>query len=394
MIIIPKPSERNLYYLFSLGEIGGSIPAGIFLSVIDISHNAGLGEVIQKNVQLQSFQSLDAIAAIRHGNGRDWWLVVKNYDTQDANFFIYLITPDSVTYNIQSIGDTNIAGFGNFSFSKDGSRFLFTNYAGMIEVFDFNRCTGTLSNPQIIERNQLDSIPRYWGSAFSPDGRFMYVSTSDILSRLYQFDLSATDIPASKTLIDTFPNPPYPPVCGGALRLAPDDKIYMSNAYVDSVYGNYPYQDFMRNLYNENLSVINSPDSPGLACNFTKYSFYLGGRRSYWGLPNNPDYDMGAWVGSACDTIDGIKEIATSNPELFIFYHHDWQTAFINAKDLKGKNYSLSVYDLTGREVYKEEGTASSYYTKDLNCATFASGMYIVTLQTEREKLVKRFVKE
>lgn len=62
-------------------------------------------------------------------------------------------------------------------------------------------------------------------------------------------------------------------------------------------------------LGNENLGVINLPDSPGLACNFQPWSFYLGGKRTYWGLPNNPDYELGPVTGSICDTLTGINYI-------------------------------------------------------------------------------------
>jgi hypothetical protein len=79
-----------------------------------------------------------------------------------------------------------------------------------------------------------------------------------------------------------------------------------------------------------------------------------------------------------------------------VFYHSGWQIAFINAKDLKGKKCSLSVYDLMGREVYASTSLSitGGYFTKDLNCAAFANGVFIVRLQTEKETLVKRFVKE
>ncbi|MBL0341878.1 MAG: hypothetical protein IPP71_13625 [Bacteroidetes bacterium] len=57
----------------------------------------------------------------------------------------------------------------------------------------------------------------------------------------------------------------------------------------------YPYPDIY-NMYNMNLSVINQPDSLGATCDFQPYSFYLGGKRTYVGLPNNPDYELGPLI--------------------------------------------------------------------------------------------------
>lgn len=46
-------------------------------------------------------------------------------------------------------------------------------------------------------------------------------------------------------------------------------------------------------------------------CNLSLFNFYLGGKRTYWGLPNNPHYEIGALWGSSCDTLTNgvIREI-------------------------------------------------------------------------------------
>jgi hypothetical protein len=55
---------------------------------------------------------------------------------------------------------------------------------------------------------------------------------------------------------------------GGSAQLAPDGKIYIVPTSADS------------------LSVVNYPDSAGLACNFVVAGLYLGGRLNDHGLPN------------------------------------------------------------------------------------------------------------
>jgi hypothetical protein len=58
------------------------------------------------------------------------------------------------------------------------------------------------------------------------------------------------------------------PVIGGLLRLAPDNKIYYVCGYDFNLPNCYPYPDSVRNMYNENLGIINFPDSLGNSCNF------------------------------------------------------------------------------------------------------------------------------
>ncbi len=142
-----------------------------------------------------------------------------------------------------------------------------------------------------------------------------------------------------------------------------------------------------------NLSVINYPDSLGIACGYSPYSFYLGGKRTYYGLPNNPDYDLPALTGSPCDSLTSITELpVNATCTLHVYYAPGWEKAFINAEKLTGKNYRLCMIDILGKEVYSESGTLNSqYFTRDLNCSAFSQGIYLVSFETEKERLVKKF---
>jgi hypothetical protein len=190
----------------------------------------------------------------------------------------------------------------------------------------------------------------------------------------------------------------YPPSVYelGFLKLGPDGKIYVANGYYNGQQNFYPYADSMYNYVNMNLSVINNPNSPNSSCDLQPYSFYLGGKRGYLGLPNNPDYNLGSLAGSICDTLSvNTYEPILEKSELKVFYQSSWKIAFINAQKLSGKNYLLSVFDINGRVLYHEDGRLSStYFTKNLSFENFANGAYFVSLSTERERLVERFVKE
>ncbi|MBK9424820.1 MAG: hypothetical protein IPN54_11950 [Bacteroidetes bacterium] len=116
-----------------------------------------------------------------------------------------------------------------------------------------------------------------------------------------------------------------------------------------------------------NLSVINHPDSLGALCDFQPWSFYLGGKRTYIGLPNNPDYELPALAGSPCDTLVGVSEISFQEEQsnLYVYYSPQWQTAFINANQLKGTSSKLQVFDVIGNLVFEESTKFyPPYYTK------------------------------
>ncbi|MBK8414881.1 MAG: T9SS type A sorting domain-containing protein [Bacteroidetes bacterium] len=306
----------------------------------------------------------------------------------------YLVTPSGIEGPfVQNIGTPTDNGFMHTTFSKDGSKYLVVNYRGLIEVYDFDRCSGLFSNVTVIESERLPSlVPKYTGNAFSASGRYIYVSTTDNADTyLYQFDLLAPDITASKTLIYSVQTPSY----FGYMRLAPDNKIYCSLNYYDGI-NTYPYTDSLNNNFNQNMSVINYPDSAGTACGFSPFSFYLGGNETYWGMPNNPDYDLPALAGSLCDTLVGIGDaLQRQQAALNVFYHSAWEKSFINASNLKGKTGKLLVYDMQGKIVHSEPlKILNGYYTRDLSMIGMADGVYLIVLETEQERLVKKMVIE
>nr|MBK9653747.1 T9SS type A sorting domain-containing protein [Bacteroidota bacterium] len=174
----------------------------------------------------------------------------------------------------------------------------------------------------------------------------------------------------------------------------------------------YPYPDSMRNYINENLSVINNPNALGAACNYTPFSFYLGGKRTYYGLPNNPNYGLGRLLGSPCDTLQWVGTPETPNPlqgGLNATYISAWEKLFVNAQNLNGKLLTITIYDATGKVKFARGkppvgacpdrsvgglGVFGGYFTLDVDCSGWASGLYVVHLQTEKEMLSTKFVKE
>ncbi|MEO8150672.1 MAG: T9SS type A sorting domain-containing protein [Bacteroidia bacterium] len=316
LVTILNPANDSTYYLFSVGV---TTIFGLYYSIIDMRLNNGLGAVTQKNIQLQSFEQVDCITAIKHGNGRDWWLLFRKSQASTAGsnnkWYRYLITPDSIqNFSVQSIGSQNRTNIGKICFSPSGDKLVFTNVNGVLELFDFDRCTGLLSNPVTIEQDPgVSPFPYLWSCAFSPDASKLYVTTDDQTTRLFQYDLNAPNIAASKDTLWTISNPPY---AGGALKLAPDNKIYMSSWFTDGFNFPYPYPDSVYNMYNMNLSVINQPDSLGIASDFQPYSFYLGGKRTYLGLPNNPDYELSPLIGSSCDSLRPAINFAATDTTL------------------------------------------------------------------------------
>ena len=395
MVIVPDPANSQLYYIFHIGVTG---QYGLYYSIVDMTLDSGRGAVISKNNQLQTKKATDCIQAVRNGNGKDWWVIFTHWQYPNNSFYVYSVTQQGVAFDhVDSIGPIASSGGGDLRFNSTGNQFAYCSWKGLLALYDFDRCTGSITlNKSIHQEDPNGNYPYFFDCCFSPNDSLLYISCAPYFTTfdttqiyLYQLPLTAFNVYASKILIwqQTYP------LTIGAVRLAPDNKIYIASQSTG-----YPYDSTNYYPENMNLSVINQPNRRGgaVACDFQPYSFYLGGKRTYWGLPNNPNYDLGPLTGSLCDTINAVVEQTEINsPVLNLSYQSAWQIAIVNASRLKGSKVKIYLTDISGRILLVEEGkTTGGYFTKNISIDNFALGVYIVTIVTEKEKLSGKIVKE
>ena len=397
---IPHPGNDSLIYLFTIG-VTSVERYGFYYSVINYKANNDSGIVIQKNVQLNNYPAFDALMGVRHGNGRDWWVVSQRWYAPSGQvptneFDFYLVSPTGISGPfIQNIGSTHATNLGHLVFSSQGNIFVNVSIRGLIELYNFDRCTGSITSTIPMEQEPATGpYPHTITTcAFSKNDSKLYIIDLDQSVSTYyllQYDLMAANISTSKFIVDSF----IAPVAPWQMKLAPDGKIYISA--FDENYS-WPYPDTAYTTINNNLSVINSPDSLGATCNFQPFSFNLGTGRSYYGLPNNPNYELGAWVGSPCDTLSvGLPQPTTPTTPFFqAWYNHEWDMVHVNAAQLKGKKGVLRLMDIDGRIVYEKsaEIISGGYYTTEIHTNDLSNGMYIVNLVTEKDALSYKVMK-
>ena len=363
-ILLPFPGSDSLVTLFHV-TIDGPDDTGIlasnflYLSVIDMSADAGVGEVVLKNQVLHSGEFCPSgLAAVKHANGRDWWIF---FHTNDDNVFIqFLLTPEGVDGPwFQAIG-TLRHGYGPVTaVSRDGSRLLMMDAGADLDVFDLDRCTGLLSNPV---HAAIDDSMTLGQAEFSGSGRFVYVTS---VTRMYQYDLQASDIQSSQVIVaewdgtyDTYPgfNTYFTNISN-----APDGKIYVST-------GN----------STRYMHIIDRPDSLGVACNVIQHGH---NRQTFTdnSIPYRPNYYLGPLAGSPCDTLGlGISE---HPPPLNVSaYPNPSAGAFIVSYPAVSEAGVLEVRDLSGKLVRRERLPAWSTIHA-LSLAEEATGLYHCTVR-------------
>ena len=396
--IIPFPDGQNKYYLFYTGARG--FVDGLYYAIVDMNLNGGFGEVTITNQQINTNRIADCMQAVKHGNGRDWWLITKTSNatlTSVNRFVIYLITPQGISQpSYYDFGNAYDLDFQKLIFNNTYTKLMNVNIGGYMCEFDFDRCSGVISNPHVIYP-EITTPPfnRYfWEGAYSPNDSVFYVSTiwvsvsqSDT-SRLLQYNLADTNIALTCDTLAWW----RLPFQTGAIRLAPDNKIYVTNAYATSNV-NFPYPDSVYNYINMNLSVINEPDNLGAACNFQPFSFYLGGKRTYLGLPNNPKYDLGALAGSVCDTLTNLTPDPSPLGEgsIKVFPNPAKEKVRFEYSEPVSENSQIEVYDNLGvmvKKIILTKGSISTTFSiNDLPPGMYLCRVFINNAYSQSNKL-------
>lgn len=378
---LPMPGNPNKYYLFHQSPESGlpgefSYYLGwLYYTIIDMEANNGLGIVIEKNQVILQDTLFTDLHAVKHSNGQDWWVVCSK--SHRNTFFKVLITANGVdTILTQEIGinpDMASIGSGQSSFSPDGTKYARMNAKDQVTLFDFDRATGELSNfQQIIADTQA-----FWTSlSFSPNSRFLYVSTT---WKLWQFDMQAPDIQASKTLIDTYDGFTYlgQPMIFYLMQLAPDCKIYMIGSNGSKF-----------------LHVIEHPDRPGLACDFRQHGLELPAINNT-SIPNFPNYRLGTGYPVCDSNIVYTASGFTLPPVQGVNLYPNPASGELNLEfgTVTGKPVTFRLYDTTGR-LAREWKLVGDGQRQSLNISGLATGLYLWQLNTvdgqplDRGKLV------
>jgi hypothetical protein len=281
-----------------------------------------------------------------------------------------LITPQGVSAATAQVFPSLITyRYSNLQpkFSPDGSKFAFATKdfstqasQTTVRLFDFDRCTGIMSNQRNIAIP--DTNPGA-GTAFAPSSKYLYYATFKVL---YQLNTDSSNVQASLDSIAGYDNfsSGGNPYLFWLLYLANDGKIYIP--------GN----------YNTTCSFINYPDSAGIACDMHPhtYSFpcYI-----YGTVPNHPNYYLGPVENSGCDTLSGIKKSYLSQKQILeVVPNPSTNGAFgISYVLAQNQNGLLQVFDINGKKVHEQSLPQWSTF-QQINVPHLANGIYSLRLQS------------
>lgn len=283
-LIVKKPNSNTSYYIFTTDAY--SWPEGLRYSEVDLNLEGNLGDVTSiKNVFLTAPVS-EKLAAIRHHNNSDYWIVT--YDGANNDYLSYHFSATGVNPVPVISDDLNtggpIVGSGSqgwISPSPNGNKLAVShsNNANICEVFDFDPSCGQVSNGVVVF--DTTAAGHQYGVEFSPNSRLLYLTYHHVTgTTIFQFNLQAGSeqaiIDSRQHIVTTIPR-------SYSLQLGPDNVIYNSH-YDTSIVG-----------------AIYNPNVIGTGCNYVEDAIFLEpNTQCYTGLPNFPNDVNGFQVYNQC----------------------------------------------------------------------------------------------
>jgi hypothetical protein len=381
-LILPKPGNDSIYYIFTTDCAEDNLINGLRYSVINITLDSGRGAITsEKNILLHT-PTAEKLCAVNNYDNTGVWVVTHEWNTN--NFLAYKVTVNSVDTNavITSIGSihkdigdgTNANAEGSIKISPDGKKIVSLKYeSGSVELFDFNNSTGIISNRiTLIDIN--DTL--IYSAEFSSNSKKLYISycgiggNDPVAGKLYQYDIASNDsiiILNSKIKVFSSNNYWY-----GTLQLGPDYRLYLANIFITT-------------NTNNALGIIFKPNYTGSNCNFNEDYYSLLGKENSWGLPNfNSSYFR-------CDTCtSSIDDDFHNTTEIFFYPNPAKEEVSIQINE-PFKTSEINIFDVLGNLVLRK--LLSSAEDK-LSVSSLPAGLYFVHVSVNNKTVVKKLIVE
>jgi hypothetical protein len=370
---VPIPSDPHRFYFMSLGY-ESSDEAYLYASIIDLTLDGGKGGVVpgMKAIRLSDRKLGEQLHIVRHGNGVDWWVLVRPVRPDSVGrtqgFMLFKLTNDSILGPyLQDIGQSSGVVLGELTASPDGSKLVLSSFnSNLIQVFNFDRCTGIISEDALI----YDPLGGgYFGVAFGPDSKNIYGVRGEV--RIVNQFFKTEDGYGINEIMR------YGAVIGRTLSTpesGPDGRIYIASADRGAGPDTTTYY----------LGVVRDPTQEGLACMYDTFGVWLGGASNQSiAIPNQPNYELGVLEGSPCDPSVSSMSTLIGTSETWSVFPNPLQERICVQSTTGSHPDKLALFDVAGRLVWEEEvfdSFGGATYCYDVP-ASLAPGSYSLRIQ-------------
>jgi hypothetical protein len=331
--------------------------------------------VSKNNIILTDTTSVSDMVATRHANGRDWWIIKPGLNSN--THYLGLLDPTGIEMERITIPELTAREQSNTVsfFNEEGTKyvhFTFQNFK-FIQTYDFDRCTGQMSNPQEYDLTDLLRVDDVNTSILSPDGSKMYIlryTYEDTLiypPGIFQYDFdngNFTRISARGSLQFLTPN---------------NKEIFVSTRI------NLPDTSFR--FFNR----IKYPNLPGLACEFISNTDTIRHAISISTPPNFANFRLGPVDGTICDSLGIDNPVAVEqlweeqeNKFALVFPNPFVTELNLRLQTAPKKPLLLQVHNTVGQLLWQ---CSITQQTTQIPLTQWSKGLYLLRVVDENGKV-------
>jgi hypothetical protein len=383
-LFLPDPADSNRVYLFYGEYVNNQPMQTLGFARLDVRFCYALLDVptqslISKDhIILEDTTALSDIVALRHGNGRDWWIYKPS--TQSNQYYRGLLSMDGLSefelYTIPGMEGREQA-YTMTHFTQDGSMMAhFSTYQSKYcQRLDVDRCSGNLSNPRETDLNPMFRPAEIGNFILSPDGSKFYgyrleYNDSTYLRGNCQYDFNLDSL--------TFLTPQ-----GTLLFLSPNFKeLYFSTTI----------QEGDTTIFY--IGAIQSPDSLGLLADVNEQKYPLVNAPVMLASSNFANYRLGPLAGSNCDTIGTVTvgaQIQDNVEVLSVFPNPSKEKVHIRLKQPIQTPSQVTILNAIGQVVFQDQ-IEEEYTSLDAVSLGIPNGVYTICVQNNRQMWAKKWV--
>ncbi len=335
-----------------------------------------------------------SLTAVRHGNGRDWWVLAGGLNTvalckNESCFrvYVFLLSPEGLSLDHVEVILPGYDRNNSIWFIRpniEGSMLATVGvdmrdpeYKRYVHLYDFDRCDGTMSMREGEIEIGEDDLNSYGGIDldYSASGNYLYVHNASIL---VQYDLMEEEwwmtgdtVGIWSQAIDDDTGGLRLPTQFAWSSLAPDGKIYISAANDLSTY----------------MHVIHYPERRGVACEFEQNGLAL----PYVNKESAPlymNYSLGALKDSPCDSLGLSTSLKHIEKENFILVYPNPARDQLKVESKKPMK-SFAIYSISGVALQSD-----IMLRDEVDISTLPEGTYIIKIDfKDGSRAAEKFVK-
>ena len=245
-VMLPDLANENKAAFFHVKRLRDKVWASEFR----VSHIDSNRVTVKNKILIEDTLFGGWLASVKTADTLGWWLLMHEIGENTIHKAKYLPVQDTIIMSKQSIGlpsEDRYEITGEAFFSYDGTQYFTLDRGNHLQIYDFDRASGDLSNHRHLHFD-VDSLYTV-GTVLSPNQRFLYISA---FFNIYQVDLMSSNIEESIQVVAR-----HSGNRSGLLgflnytlmQLGPDCRIYIA-----------------ANGGSDRMHVINYPDREGAAC--------------------------------------------------------------------------------------------------------------------------------